>query len=144
MSCTILAFDQSWWTIAGLLLDIAGVLILLRESWLSHSPEGDQSFLGMKVDVYDSMATDVASVKADTQDHIKQELAKVPKELRRHLKPIYDRFIETESETFVESFYRDALREVSDITRHRYFAMAGFFLLAGFILQIVGAVPVCR
>lgn len=114
---------QQWLTVLGLALDFVGFCLLLREWWLAFYSEGAQM----------RMEEDMDRVKAVRQLS------------RAHRDPTERNPYETLERMQDEAAVRKARDQLRDSRRARggVFLVAAVLIVAGSVLQIVGAVPGC-
>ena len=112
---------QQWLTVLGLALDFLGFMLLLREWWLAFFNEGRQMQLAEQLD-----------------------RARATRDLRNRGMGGQNPF-ETLDRMADESAIRKARAEHRGalMARRGVFLLASVLIVAGFVLQIVGAVPGC-
>jgi hypothetical protein len=112
---------QQWLTTLGIVLDFAGFMLLLREWWLAFFNEGRQMQMAEQLDRARAMR-DMRSRAMGGRNHFEQ----------------LDRMQDDTAIRRARSEHRTALA-----ARRGVFLLATVLIVAGFILQIVGAWPGC-
>jgi hypothetical protein len=112
---------QQWLTTLGIALDFAGFMLLLREWWLAFFNEGRQMELAERLDRMRAVRT--LRPRAPGEHSPFERLERVQDESA----------IRT-----ARAEHRNALA-----TRRGVFLLATLLIVAGFVLQVVGAWPGC-
>jgi hypothetical protein len=112
---------QQWLNVLGLGLDFVGFMLLLREWWLAFFNEGRQMQLAEQLD----------------RERAMRELRNRGLGGQNPYEPL-DRMADDSAIRRARSEHRTALK-----ARRGVFLLATVLIVAGFVLQILGAVPGC-
>jgi hypothetical protein len=112
---------QQWLTVLGLALDFLGFMLILREWWLAFFNEGRQMQMAEQLDRMRAMRNMIPRDPRERNPYESLERAQDEQAIRR-----------------ARAEHRAAMA-----ARRGMFLLATVLIVAGFVLQIVGAAPGC-
>lgn len=112
---------QDWLTVAGLILDVLGFMLLLREWWIAFLSDAALMAHEEQLDRQRKLRAFAATTANDT--------------MRQHM----TRAGEMQDDMAIRQARND--RRSAQASRRRWFMASGILIFAGFLLQLIGALP---